>query len=476
MRGLLAVAPAYYGELASFSLDPSVAGVAAALCVVMGLGISLPPLAECLRLNLRDTLHEEGRSGTMSRRSVWMRQALIGAETAACAVLLVGALLLLRTFVNLMNVPTGFDPSGVVTARMSVQGPRYDDGEQVIRFFEDGVARLERMPSIQGAAVGASLPAERALNLPATLPDTAEPNDVRIVNWRYVTPGYFNLLKIRHLAGRALTATDRAGAPAVAVVNETFARQMYGGTPQALGRRVIVSRQAPREIVGVVADTIGWTLADTPRPMLFVPLAQVEPALLRIAHSFFPPRWIVRSAQDVDGARRVLQQVVSELDPSQPFIEVRSVESLMVNSVSTQRFYLVVLAAFALFAVLSRRGRHLRDLLVRGREPDDGNRCAAGAWRFTVEHSVGHRRASVGAGRGGDDGGAGSGSGTRESAEGGALQRRRDRSAHLPRRGRRVDGDGHRRDAGSGPSGRTRSIRWWQFAGNCDGLGRITAG
>src|SRR4029450_10005942 len=115
--------------------------------------------AECLRLNLRDTLHEEGRSGTMSRRSVWIRQALIGAETAACAVLLGGGLLLLRTFVNLMNAPTGFDPEHVIEARMSVQGPRYDDAGQVIRFFEDGVARLEQMPSGQGAAGGAGLPA-----------------------------------------------------------------------------------------------------------------------------------------------------------------------------------------------------------------------------------------------------------------------------------------------------------------------------
>jgi putative ABC transport system permease protein len=136
------------------------------------------------------------------------------------------------------------------------------------------------------------------------------------------------------------------------VVNESFARQMYGGAPQALGRRVIVRGLPERVIVGVVGDTTGWSLADTARPMLFVPLAQAEPALLRIAHSFFPPRWIVRSAHDTDGARRVLQQVVSELDPSQPFIEVRPVASLMVSSVSTQRFYLVVLAAFALFAVL----------------------------------------------------------------------------------------------------------------------------
>jgi predicted permease len=352
VRGLLAVAPTYYAELASFTLDRTVAAVAGGLCAVVGLAISVPPLAECLRLNLRDALHEEGRSGTMSRRGVWIRHALIGAETAACAVLLVGALLLLRTFVNLMNTPTGFDAEHVIEARMSVQGPRYDEAAQLIRFFEDGVARLEQMPAVQGAAVGASLPAERALNLSATLPDTSEPNEVRIINWRYVTPGYFDVLRIRQVAGRPFAATDRAGAPAVAMVNESFARQMYGGAQQALSRRVSVARQLEREIVGVVSDTTGWSLADTARPMLFVPLAQVEPVLLRTAHSFFPPRWILRSALDAEGARRVLQQVVSELDPSQPFIEVRPLESLMVSSVSVQRFYLVVLAAFALFAVL----------------------------------------------------------------------------------------------------------------------------
>ena len=142
----------------------------------MGLAVSVPPLLEVLRVNLRDTLQEEGRSGTTSRRSQWMRQVLIGAETAVCAVLLVGALLLLRTFINLVNVPTGFDAKGVVTARMSVQGPQYDEIERLIRFFETGVGRLKELPGIEEAAVGASLPAERALNMPATLPDSISPS------------------------------------------------------------------------------------------------------------------------------------------------------------------------------------------------------------------------------------------------------------------------------------------------------------
>ena len=352
IRGLLAVAPAFYGELATFSIDTTVIAAAIGLCALVGLAVSVPPLLEVLRVNLRDTLQEEGRSASAGRRTQWMRQALIGAETAVCAVLLVGALLLLRTFMNLVNVPTGFDHEGVVTARMSVQGPQYEEMDRLIRFFESGVARLKELPGIDEAAVGASLPAERALNMPATFPDSNQPELTRVVNWRYVTPGYFPLLKIRHLAGRPINDADRAGAAPIAVVNETFARENYGGTQQTLGRRIVVAKEPAREIVGVVADTTGWALGDPPRAMMFVPLAQVEASIARIAHSFFPPRWIVRSSLDTAGARRHLETAIRALDPAQPFIEVQSLESLMLRSIGMQRFYLVVLTAFAAFAVL----------------------------------------------------------------------------------------------------------------------------
>lgn len=351
VRGLLAVAPPFYSELATFQITSVVVGAAILLCLVVGCSVALPPLVELLRVNLRDTLQEEGRSGTQGRRSVWMRQLLVGAETAVCAVLLVGALLLLRTFVNLMNVDTGVDSRGVVTARISIQGPRYDDVDRVIRFFEEGIARLEQSSVIETAAVGASLPAERALNLMATFPDGGDANVPPIVNWRYVSPGYFSLLRMRSVAGRLLTETDRPGAPLVAVVNETFAREVYGDVDKALGRHVSVVKSPPREIVGVVSDTSGWTLHEPSRPMLFVPLAQVEPGALKIAHQFFPPRLIVR-ARDVEGARRQLEAVVRELDPSQPFIDIQTLDAMMTNSVAMQRFYLAVLSSFAIFAVL----------------------------------------------------------------------------------------------------------------------------
>ena len=167
-----------------------------------------------------------------------------------------------------------------------------------------------------------------------------------------MTPGYFSLLKIRYVAGRAINEADRVGAAPIAVVNESFARENYGGMQQALGRRIVAAKEPAREIVGVVADTTGWALGDPPRAMMFVPLAQVEPSIARLAHSFFPPRWIVRSSLDAAGARRHLESVIRELDPTQPFIDVRSLESLMLGSIAMQRFYLVVLTTFAAFAVL----------------------------------------------------------------------------------------------------------------------------
>jgi putative ABC transport system permease protein len=352
VRGLLALAPAYYGELAAFDADAVVVAAAAVLCAVVGLTVAVPPLLDVLRVNLRDTLQEEGRSGTQGRRTAVMRHLLIGAETAVSAILLVGALLLLRTFVNLMNVDTGVDSRGVITARMSIQGPRYEDVRQLIQFFEQGVARLQQSPAIDAAAVGASLPAERALNLFATFLDLPEQPAPPIVNWRYVTPGYFGLLRMRAVAGRLFSDGDRPGAVPVAVVNETFARQRYGGVSQTLGKRISVNKEPPREVVGVVSDTSGWSLREPSRPLMFVPLAQVEASTIRIAHQFFPPRWIVRSAGNLEAARRELEAVARELDPLQPFIEIQSLDALMINSVGMQRFYLAVLAAFATFAVL----------------------------------------------------------------------------------------------------------------------------
>ncbi|MDP1569202.1 MAG: ADOP family duplicated permease [Vicinamibacterales bacterium] len=388
VNGLLAMAPPSYHRLGQFHLDATLAAAGLVLCALVGLAVSVPPLAELLRVNLRDTLQDEGARSTGGRQAGWLRHLLIGAETALCAVLLVGALLLTRTFVNLVTEPPGFDPAGVVTARMAVQGPAYADPARLQQFFEDGLARLAAEPGVEAAAVGASLPAEITLNLPVRFPDAAEPDRLDSHNWRYVTPEYFAVLRMPLVEGRTFEARDRRGAPAVALVNESFARQVFGGLPEALGQRIVTHPiradvdEPVREVVGVVADTAGFAVGDAPRPTMFVPLAQVDGALLHLVNGYVPPRWIVRGAAgNTESARRALVSSVRALDPDQPLASVQTLDALMIDSIGTQRFYLVVLLSFAVFAmVLAAVGIYAAyAYAVASRQAEFGVRLALGA-------------------------------------------------------------------------------------------------
>jgi predicted permease len=360
LQTLLTLVPGGLLEGRTVDLDWRVLGVALAAAVAAGTFSGLAPAVGTARLDLRAALSEAARS-TEGRSAMWWRRIFAVAEIALAVVLLVGAGLLIRTFVNLRRVELGFDPSNVVIGKMSLQGSTSQAREETARFFERTLVRLRDAPGVTAAAVGNNVPVEQGLNLPLEPPPQAQVDEIRAVDWRYVTPEYFVVFGILLRAGRAFDDRDHARGVPTAIVNEAFART-YFGTARVVGRLVRLERglkDPPREIVGVVADVkglsgSGWTtglgaLGSPAAPTMYVPVAQVPDALLQLVHHFFPVSWAVRTR----GADTVaaVKAAVRSVDPRLPFIRFETMEEVIARDLETQRFLMMLLGVFAAVAV-----------------------------------------------------------------------------------------------------------------------------
>ena len=322
----------------------------------------------------------------------WQRRALVGAQVALVMVLLVGAGLLLRSLLHLHGLEAGFDPERVVAGSVSLDDGRYATRESVEGLFTETLARLRTAPGVQSAAVGLSLPFQRPLNLMFghVGARAAADGESHLTNLTYVTPGYFETLRIPLLQGRLPQETDGTDAPAVIVVNRAFARAHFE-SGDALGSKIAISGQE-REIVGVVQDvqqTPSWSVSaplGTP-PAVFMPLAQASDGFFQLVHTWFRPSWVVR----IDGPRAAvaseLERAVQAVDPMLPLARFRSVQELQGEALSRERFMATILAATAILAlVLSAVGiAALIASAVLERRRELGVRLALGA---TVPRAV----------------------------------------------------------------------------------------
>src|SRR5262249_27096837 len=170
--------------------------------------------------DVNSTLKDGGNKGGAARGR--LRGALVVAEVALSLALLIGAGLLARTFANLAGVAPGFDPRGVLTLQVVLDGPRYDTTQEAAAFYRDALERIGRLPGVEAAAVINKLPLDWQFNMPVFLPE--KPDQVQSVQFRMISPDYFRVMKIPVRQGRAFTDADNAAAPPVIIVNEAFAR------------------------------------------------------------------------------------------------------------------------------------------------------------------------------------------------------------------------------------------------------------
>jgi hypothetical protein len=240
---------------------------------------------------------------------------------ALTVVLLAASGLLIRTLVHLQTLPPGFNPQGVMTAKASLDDALYRDPIAFDRLLDKSTTAMERIPGVQNAAVGMSLPFERALNDGITLRSGPQAGQQIMTGELYVTPSYFETLQIPLLAGRTFAHSDKRGAQPVAIVNRSFVRKYFGGM-NPVGQ--ILDKEGTI-VVGIVEDVtlpphteeVNDPLGS--EPMTYIPAAQVDPRLIAVVHVWFQPSWIVRTAGPIEGLTGLMQRALTSVDPGLPF-------------------------------------------------------------------------------------------------------------------------------------------------------------
>ncbi len=387
---LVALTPPAYLPAAGVRIDAPVLGATAVVAVVTGLLFGLAPALSLARQDLVEAFKDDGARSSGSRRSGWLRRVLVTAEVALCMLLLVGAGLLVQTFVRLRAVDPGFDPRGVLTARMSLQGERYATPEALTRFYDEGLARIRSIPGVRAAAVVNGVPLERALNLNVDVLDGPEKIEDALTDWRYATPGYFAAMGIPIVAGRPFSEADRTGATPVAVVSEEFARRFFKGT-QAIGRHIrVYDADGAIEIVGIARDLKEGGLRFRPLPVMYVPVAQTHARALSTTHSYFHVSWVVRADRPAAALIREIEEQIHTVDPRQPFSTFRTMDESRQKAMAAERFQMTILGVFAgIGLLLAAAGVYgLTAYSVAQRTRELAVRMALGATRQRILGSV----------------------------------------------------------------------------------------
>lgn len=353
LPALLALSPVEQTFWGPIGLDRPVLFFVLGLSVLTGVLFGLVPALQATRGDLSEATREGGRSSA-GRGSGLLRQGLIVSEVAVSLTLLVGALLLTRTFMNLVAVDPKFDPRHVMTARMSLAGTSYDTTEKVARLYRDALDRLRRLPGVERAAVINSAPMERGLNQSGLILGPSADGEMRSFDWRYVTADYFRVLDTPILRGRAFTERDTAAAPPVALVNEQFARRYFPNL-DPIGQRVSFSPRNPTErtveIVGIVPDLKQQSLDRVPPETMYVPLEQVSSGI-DVAHAYFPVTWLVRTSGAHPDVAAAIQREMAQIDPTLPFIGFSSMDDRIAGTLTQQRFHMYLIGSCALLALL----------------------------------------------------------------------------------------------------------------------------
>ena len=331
----------------SVRIDQNVLAFTLALSLLTGLLFGLLPALRASRPDLSDTLKEGGRAISASLRRNQMRAALAAGEIAIAIVLLIGAGLLIQSFVRLENVTPGFQPDRILSMRVSLSPARYERLPRAAAGLEEMLRRIEQVPGVASAGSIQYPPLSGLASktgfwlaaLPKPKPSTEPVTTVSIV-----TPGYFSTMGIPLIKGRLFTERDREGTPQVALISRALARQQFGDR-DPIGQGIFVQwgRETPYQIVGVVGDVKHDALDKESEPTVYFPNAQETQTVATL---------VMRTAENPMKLAPVIEQVIHSYDKDQPIADIQPLDAFLVKSVARPRFQSVLLTTFATLALL----------------------------------------------------------------------------------------------------------------------------